>query len=85
MRHHRLRQRATLIMHTGEEVQVEVESEELDRHEFVLYRVGPVEGQSRATPEPLGEGVAMRGLGEPEVCGAAVSGRRAGAANTPPR
>lgn len=28
-------------MDSGEEVRVEVESEELDRDEFVLYRVGP--------------------------------------------
>lgn len=39
-------------MDSGEEVRVEVESEELDRDEFVLYRVGPVERSSRPTPEP---------------------------------
>jgi hypothetical protein len=45
----RVRQQATLIMDTGEEVRVEVETDDLARDEFVLYRVGPVE-QQRGTP-----------------------------------
>jgi hypothetical protein len=42
-----VREQATLIMDTGEEVRVEVETDDLDRDEFVLYRVGPVEPQRR--------------------------------------
>jgi hypothetical protein len=45
-----VREQATLIMDTGEEVRVEVETDDLDRDEFVLYRVGPVEPQRRTLP-----------------------------------
>jgi hypothetical protein len=36
-------------MDTGEEVRVEVETDDLDRDEFVLYRVGPVEAERPET------------------------------------
>ncbi|MBV9716031.1 MAG: hypothetical protein JOZ64_11700 [Solirubrobacterales bacterium] len=45
-----MRQQARLIMDTGEEVRVEVETDDLDRDEFVLYRVDPVEPPRRETP-----------------------------------